>query len=219
MAGDAPVPLATAAQMSEGPFANLVSGFSPDAVANVMVEATRLCESEVHRRLAPFTIIESHRAEGIDPDEYSDAANLPLDLAGTLGRSYAYALGASSLVRHVWLNEYAALYPEFWSYSNVAVTIFRSYGGSENVPVTQLTGPEVDSGHVWFQLGKFIPVGSLIRVTYAGGYTTVPADLVRACKYMAASIVVRELDPVDNEHDPELLHQDALLALSPYLRA
>lgn len=220
MATDAPVPLATTALMVEGPFSSLVSGYSAPALTNLMAKATRACETEVHRRLAPFSITETHRAEGIDPDEYTDAANLPMDLQGTLGRSYAYALGASSLVRHCWLNEYATLYPEFWSYSNISVTIFRSYGGSQNVnSATQIIGPEVDSGHMWFQLGMFIPVGSLFRVGYSGGYTTVPMDLVEACMYMAASIAVTELDPQDSEHDPEQLHTKALMRLSPYLRA
>lgn len=215
---DTVTPLATPAQMMEGPLGNLVSGLSPTALADVMIEATRLCESEVHRRLAPFTITESHRMEGMDPDEYTDAGNLPLDLQGSLGRSYAYALGASTLVRHCWLNEFAAHYPEYWTYSVQTVQIFRSYGGSEIITAPQYVGPEADSGHIWFQLGKFIPIGSMARITYSGGYTTVSADLVRACKYMAASIVVRELDPQDNDHDPDLLHTDALFALANWTR-
>ena len=171
--------------------------------------------------LAPFTITESTRAEGIDPDEYADSANLPMDLQGTLGRSYAYALGASTLVRHCWLNEYACRYQDLWSYSvSPSITIVRSYGGSQVLAASQVIGPEVDSGHVWFQLGTFLPVGSLIRVTYSGGYTVaVPADLVRACKYMAAWMAVKELNPGTTDRDPEALHTDALMILSNYERA
>ncbi|MDB4872983.1 MAG: hypothetical protein JWL97_3987 [Gemmatimonadales bacterium] len=219
MATDNPVPLATPSQMTEGPFANLVSGYTQSALNDLMINATRACESEVHRRLAPFTITESHRLEGMDPDEYTDAGNLPMDLQGSLGRSYAYALGASTLVRHVWLNEYAPLYQEYWAYGpSITMQVFRSYGGSEIIPVGQWTGPEIDSGHVWFRLGKFIPIGSLARITYSGGYSTIPGDLVQACKYMAASMAVRELDPQDASHDPDLLHTDSLFLLANWMR-
>lgn len=219
MPADSPVPLATFEQLNTGAFADLVRDYGPDAQQDLMIEATRMCETEADRRFVPFTVTESHRAGGIDPDEYADAANLPMDLQGTLGSSYAQALGATTLVRHCWLNEYAPRYPELWAYSGVAVQIVRSYGGSEQMTVSQLIGPESDSGHLWFQLGTFLPIASIIRVTYSGGYATVPADLVRACKYMAASIAVRELDPTQaGGHDPDLLYNDALKALKPYER-
>jgi hypothetical protein len=219
---DSPVLLCTAAQFSEGAFGDLVRDYSPQALSGLLAEATRECESETGRRLVPFTLTvpETHRAEGMDPDEYTDAANLPMDLQGTLGRSYAYALGASTLVRHCWLNEYAVRYPELWSYSNVQITIIRSYGGSETLTAAQFVGAENDSGHIWFQLGLFIPIGSLIRVTYSGGYTVaIPADLVRAGKFMAAYLAVRELNPVDSSHDPDQLHADALMILANYMRS
>src|SRR5690349_753522 len=131
MAADTPTPLATVAQMQEGAFADLVRAYRAQPVTDLMIEATRACETEVGRRLAPFTITESHRAEGVDPDEYTDAANLPLDLQGALGRSYAYSLGASTLVRHLWVSEYAPLYQDMWTYSDVSITVIRSYGGEE----------------------------------------------------------------------------------------
>jgi hypothetical protein len=223
MALDSPTPLATAAQMKQGAFADLVRSFSDDALNEIMVEATRACETETQRRLAPFVgHFETHRCQGVDPDEYTDTANLPLDLQGALGRSYAYAMGASTLVRHLWLNEYAPLYPEYWQYTNISLEIVRSYGGSENLVTTQFQGPEIDSGHVWFNLGKFIPIGSLARVTYSAGYFTVPADLVRACKYMAAAVSCRELDPMlqsQHGHDPDKLEALAVSWLSPYMRS
>jgi hypothetical protein len=219
VAADEPVPLATFAQLNTGAFADLVRDYDPQAQEDLMIEATRMCESEADRRLVPFTLTESHRAEGVDPDEYADVANLPMDLQGTIGSSYANALGSTtSLVRHCWLNEYGSRYPEFWAYTDVAVQIVRSYGGSENFTVSQLIGPEPDSGHLWFQLGTFLPVASIIRVTYSAGYTTIPANLARACKYMAASIAVRELDPGSSAHDPDLLYNNALNVLKPYLR-
>lgn len=219
MPDDNPAPLATFAQFSTGPFADLVRDYDETAGQDLMIEATRLCETEADRRFSPFTLTETHRATGMDPDEYADGANLPLDIQGTIGRSYAMSLGATTLVRHCWLNEFAARFPEYWSYTDVAVTIIRSYGGSQNMAVSQLVGPEPDSGHLWFQLGTFMPIGSLIRVTYSGGYTTYPADLVRAAKFMAASIVVRELDPAQTGgHDPDVLYNNACKALTPYMR-
>jgi len=218
---DSPVPLATVAQMQTGPFADLVRSYSPEALGDLMIQATRACETEADRRLAPFAgLTETHRAQGMDPDEYTDSANLPLDLQGTLGRSYAYALGASTLVRHCWLNQYAPQYAEYWSYSGLAVTVIRSYGGSQNLTPVQYVGPELDSGHVWFNLGQFIPIGSLIRATYGGGYTTVPADLVRACIWMAASIAAKELDPnlITHGHDAGALEATAVAWISAYQR-
>lgn len=212
--------LATTAQLTEGAFADLTRSYSPEVLNDIMIQATRACETETGRRLVPFTITETHRAEGIDPDELQDISNLPLDLQGTLGRSYAYALGTSTLVRHCFLNEYAPWYPDMWTYSGVSVTIARSYGGSQNLTATNYQGPEPDTGHLWFSLGQFIPIGSLIRVTYSGGYTTVPADLVRAAIYMAAAIVARELDPMSAQHgrSPDELEALAVSWLSPYVR-
>lgn len=217
---DSPVPLCSPDQFQEGAFKDLVRDYSPQALNDLLIEGTRACESEVQRRLAPFTITETARAEGIDPDEYTDSANLPMDIRSTLGASYAAALGASSLVRHAWLSEFAPRYQDMWAYSNVSVTIIRSYGGTQSVsPAQILNGPEPDTGHLWFQLGIFLPVGSRVQVTYSGGYTiAIPADLVRACKYMTASIAVRELNPEATDHDPDQLHTDALMFLSNYAR-
>lgn len=220
---DSPTPLASAANFNEGALADLARSYNPTALNDILIQATRAVETECGRRLAPFTITETHRAEGIDPDEYTDSANLPLDLMGSLGRSYAYALGASSLIRHVWLNEYAPLYQEMWTYSNVSVNLTRSYGGNQPVSAAQiLQGPDVDTGHLWFKIGLFLPVGSQINVTYSGGYTTMPADLVRACIYMAGAIIVRELDPLaqtGHGHSPEALEAVAVSWCSPYMRS
>jgi hypothetical protein len=218
---DSPVPLCSAAQFTESAFGDLVSGWSTGALSDLLVEGTRLCESETGRRLAPFTNVpETHRAEGMDPDEYTDSANIPMDLQGTLGRSYAQAIGVTTLVRHLWLNEYAVRYPELWTYSNVTINIVRSYGGSEVLSSAQYIGADVDSGHVWFNLGLFIPLGSYAQVLYSGGYTVAtPADLVRANKFMCAYLAVRELNPAASDHNPDELHAEALMALANYARS
>ena len=220
MAADSPVPLCSSAQFKEAAFADLASALSDGALSDFLIEATRLCEEQCGRRLAPFTITEMHRATGIDPDEYADSANLPMDLQGTLGASYASALSVSPLVRHAWVQECAPFYQDMWTYSDVSVTIIRSYGGTQQLATANiLGGPEPDTGHLWFQLGMFIPVGSRIQVTYSGGYTTIPASLVRACKYMTASIICRELNPDDSAHDPDLLREDAAAILAYWQRA
>jgi hypothetical protein len=218
---DSPIPLCSAAQFTESAFGDLVKGYTTQALADLLSEATRECESETGRRLVPFTSVpETHRAEGMDPDEYTDSANIPMDIQGTLGRSYAQALGVTTLVRHAWLNEYAVRYPELWTYSSISIQVVRSYGGNQVLSSAQYQGAENDSGHVWFQLGQFIPLGSLIRVTYSGGYTVaIPADLVRAGKFMAAYLAVRELNPDASDHNPDELHADALMALANYMRS
>lgn len=222
MAADSPVPLATSADMQAGQFADLVRDYSSDALDQLMIEATRQCEGMSGHRLAPFAgLPETHRATGIDPDEYTESASMPMDLQGTLGRSYSSSLGSGDQVRHVWVNEFAGRYPEMWTYANLAVTILRSYGGSQSVAAASLIGAEADSGHIWFSLGTFLPVGSLIRVTYDGGYTTVPADLGRACKLLAASLVLGEIDPAGTQfsHDPGALSAQAEKILCNYQRS
>jgi hypothetical protein len=218
---DAVTPLCTAAQFTVGPFADLCRDYPAEALSDVLAEATRMCETEAGRRLAPFTLTETHRASAIDPDEYAEGANLPMPIQGAIGWDYAQALGASKLVRHCWVDQYPAHWPDMWAYSGVTVETILSYGGTQQqlAPAQILDGPD-DTGHLWFQLGLYLPVGSRIRVTYSGGYTVaIPADLVRAGKFMTAYLIVRELNPADASHDPDLLHGDALMALAAYQRA
>jgi len=219
---DSVTPLCTYAQFTSGPFGDLVSEQEESTVTDWLGEATRACEREANRRLAPFVnLTEYQPADAINPDEYAgDIANLPMDILSTLGMSYAGAIGSGNLVRRIWVDQYAPHYPDLWAYSNVSVQIIRSYGGSQVITPSQiLLGPEPDTGHTWFQLGLFLPVGSRVQVTYSGGYTiAIPADLVRACKFMTASYALRELDPDDSRHDPDLLFEDALKILVGYER-
>lgn len=224
MAADNPTPLVTWAQLTEGPLADLVRSYpSGQAQTDLLIEATRVCEEHCDRRLVPFTgLIETHRADGIDPDEYMDSGAMPLDLAGSLGRNWAASFGSTAMIRRMHLSEYAPRYPEMWAYSNVTVQVVRSYGGSETVLPGNLTmGPQPDTGFLWFQLGQFIPAGSIIQVTYSGGYQTIPASLVRAAKYMVGSIAATELDPNGQAHghDPDLLRAKAEEILTDYVRA
>lgn len=218
---DPVTPLCSAAQFTESAFGDLVSGVSSTALNDFLIEATRACESITGRRLAPFTgVTETVRADGIDPDEYAGSSSLPVDIRATIGMNYADQVGAMNLVRHCWLSEYPPRYQELWTQpaqASMSVTVIRSYGGTMTLsPAQILDGPD-DQGHVWFQLGQFIPVGSRLRSTYSGGYQTSPADLVRACKYITASIAITELNPA-TEHDPEVLWARAEKWLGPYGR-
>lgn len=95
-----------------------------------------------------------------------------------------------------------------WIYPDVQVLILRSSGGSQLIEPSRLVGPEPDSGHVWFPSGAYLPAGSLIRVTYSGGYTrAVPASLSRVCQLMAAHLAVTELRPGTTQHDADILRE------------
>lgn len=222
MAQDLGTPLASPDVFTGGAFEDLVRSYSDDSLLRIMMQATRACETETGRRLAPFTAVtEQHMLKGVSADEYP-GGDLPLDLVGTVGRSYANALSGTSLVRHLWLREHAPQFPEMWAYTNLTIEIQRSYGGGETLTVGRYTGPAPDTGHVWFNLGTFSPPGSFARVTYGGGYTTTPADLERACMYMAASIILKELDPAGERgmgHTPASLEADAVSWLNGYMRA
>lgn len=222
---DDAVPLCSAAEFTQGAYADLASGYLDNggaALGQVMLEATRLCEDMAGRRLAPFTVTESHAAQGINPDEYSDMASVPMSLQSTLNASYAAAsgYGAGSLVRRIWIDERAPRYQDMWRYSGVSVTLLQSFGGTQQISQSQLlSGPDPDTGLVWFQLGLFSPLGSLFKVTYTAGYNPVPASLVRACKFQAAALIVRELNPDDSPHDPDVLEQAAEKIMERWQRA
>lgn len=219
MAVDTFAPLCTAADLESGAFADLVRAYDPAALNDVLLEATRACESEAGRRFVPFTVTESHRAEGIDPNELGELiSGIPLDFAAAQGVSYAAALGTGiQLVRRIWLNETAPRYPEMWAYSNVSVSVTVSIGGTNPAQLLRPVAP--DTGLVWLRLGSFVPQGSILDVTYSGGYQTYPADLRRAGKYMAASIIARELAPFGNvSHNADELESLAVMRLAAYAR-
>lgn len=218
MAVDSVVPLATAAQIQEGSFNDLVKGYGTAALNNIMIEATRLCESACDRRLAPFTVTETLRAEALDVEDAMDAY-IPLDPTSQLGFSRAQSLGSALLARHFWVREHPPRMQDHWTGSMTSIALLRSYSGTQSVNITGIQF-EADTGHCRFQLGTFVPPGTTIVATYTGGYTTVPADLVRACKYMASAIVLKELDPAagNHGHDPDALRLDALECLAPYTR-
>lgn len=212
-------PLAVAADLDGfGSFATLVRDFTGPAVDTLMIRASRAVENRCNRRLSPFTITESQRACGVDIDgQLGD--NFPLGLTGALGRSRALSLGVNQMVRDVWLREYAPQNPELWTYSGVSIVLARAYGDIENVSGTSLEGPEPDTGHLRFRLGTFIPSGTTVRVTYSGGYTTVPEDLNLATVMTAAKLAILSAEP-QSRKDMDTVELDAeiLGLLVPYIR-
>ena len=219
MAADNLTPLCTSATLESGAFADLVRNFSGPTLDHLMLRATRLCESAVDRRLAPFTnITETQRAAMLDVDDITEIPG-PMEPSAQIGFSRAQSLGSSQLVRHFWLREYPPRYPEYWTGSITSIVLLRSYSGTQAV-VPNTTQYEQDTGHCRFQLGTYVPTGTTIVVTYSGGYTTVPLDLEQACEFMAASLVLKQLDPAQamHGHDPDALRMDALEILTAYTR-
>ena len=218
MDADTPVPLCSTANFTSSAFADLVAGYSEPALADLMSESTRACEAAAGRRLAPFTITETTRADGVDPDEYPAGASLPMPIQGTIGWSEALALGGGTdLVRHCWLTQTPPRYPDLWAYSNVQVTVIRSYSGTQQYNASQLLDGPDNTGHLWFQIGSLVPIGSRVRVTYSGGYAVaIPADLVRAGRLMAAWMVVSELNPASTDRNPDWLYSSACKLLESY---
>ena len=204
-------PLCSVVQFTSGALGDVVAMYPAESLIDVLAEGTRQIEDYTDRRLAPFTgLTETTRAAGLDTDEYAGSPNMPISIQGALGESFASSIGIQSLVRHCWLSQYPVHYQDLWSYgSGQTITVIRSYGGSQQMfPGQILDGPD-DTGHIWFQLGQFIPPGSRIRVAYNGGYSTVPASLVRANKYWSASLILRELNPDDVQHSPAQLLAEA----------
>jgi hypothetical protein len=215
-----PVPLATGADFQRR-FPELCRNKDPLVIDEIMVEATAHIEGRVSRRLSPFTgHMYQDRLWGIDPEEYgSDTLQIPIDIYGSLGISYASAMGASNLVRHFWLDQFAPVYPELWSYVIEEMYIILTYGNQQKIDLTTgglIAGPDVTDGHCWLRLGTFAPEGTRIYVVYSGGYTGgIPSNLSRACLYQAAKFCMLEAEPQNrssmnfNEIDHQL---DVLLA-------
>ena len=96
------------------------------------------------------------------------------------------------------LNVLLAPYPELWTYDITSMTIYRTYGDSQNIDFNNggILGPNVTDGHVWFRLGTFIPEGTFVKVVYGGGYTLgTPPALRRACLFQAIKYVILECEP------------------------
>jgi len=217
-----PVSLASVADLQRR-YPELVVDLEPTLLADILVEATTHLEDRTGRRLAPFTgHIFQERLFGIDPAEYGNNADMPMDIYGSLGMSQAIALGASTLVRHFWLDQFAPVYPELWTYNIQSMTLFRTYGDEQPIDFEHggIRGPDVTDGHVWIRLGTFAPEGSRIQVVYDGGYTNgIPASLRRACLFQAAKFIILEFEPqTRREMNLDQIDQQIDSIIAPWVR-
>jgi hypothetical protein len=56
--------------------------------------------------------------------------------------------------------------------------------------------PQPDTGECRLRLGTFAPEGTNIVINYGGGYTVaIPADLQRLCRYVAAKMIILDMEP------------------------
>lgn len=218
MAADSGPALCTWAQFTSGAFADLARNYTdPTGQTQLLIEATREAETLCDRRLTPFTnLVESQRADALDVADALDAY-VPLDPTSQLGMSRAQSLGSTLLVRHFWVREAPPRFTEMWTGTINSLSLRRSFSGTQTVDPGSIQY-EPDTGHVRFQLGTFVPPGTTIMCTYSGGYSTVPGDLMRAVKLLTAALLVRELRPQQQVHDPELLHNEAVGKLGGYTR-
>lgn len=217
-----PISLATPAEMVRR-YPELVADIDPTVLADILVEATAHLEDRSGRRLTPFTDhIYQDRLWGIDPSEYGNNANMPLDIFGSLGISHAIALGSSSLVRHFWLDQFAPVYPELWTYAIQSMTLYRTYGDMQPIQFDNggIRGPDVTDGHCWLRLGTFAPEGSRIEVVYNGGYTKgIPPSLRRACLFQAAKFIILEYEPqLRSQMDLHEMDMQVDLLIAPWIR-
>lgn len=165
----------------------------PVTIQETLIEATAHLEDITSRRLAPFeNIIYENMLNGINPDEYGDGtADMPVGIQGSLGMSYANALGANDLVRNFFLDQYAPAYSELWTYDIQSILLSLTFGNTQPITPSAVWGPEVNTGFMRLALGTFAPEATRIQIVYSGGYTKgIPGSLQRACMMQAAKFMV-----------------------------
>ena len=212
-------PLATSAQFNGTAYADLATHLQAGDLDNTMLRATRACETVCKRRLAPFTLTETTRLVDGDVEDAISAA-IPLPAASQIQMDRASSLGYSQLVRHTWVREYPPTFQDYWTGGITTINVYWSYQQTPYAIPSTSYRYAPDTGHVRFLLGTFVPPGSEAEITYTGGYGTVPEDLVEATIVMAASMIIKSLDPTMREmaHDPDMLRDEAIELLDGYIR-
>jgi hypothetical protein len=197
-------------------YPELVEEGGQDLVQDVLLEATQHIEDRTGRRLAPFTgHVLQDAMFGIDPNEYGGNDNIPLSAQGSLGISLAqgYGFGAGNLVRHIWLDHFAPMRPELWTYHVQSIQIYTTFGGSQDLTNSGFLGPDSTDGHLWLRMGTFAPEGSRFQIIYDGGYTLgIPPALKRACLMQAVKFYVLDAEP-QNRKDMKLDEIDLQISL------
>ena len=194
----------------------------PITIQETLIEATADIESLTSRRLAPFqNIIFEDMLNGINPNEYGDdSPGMPMSLQGSLGVSFANALGSDDLVRNFFIDQYAPLYSELWTYDIQSITLSLTYGNTQSVQLDAVYGPAANNGFMRLPLGTFAPEGTRIIIVYSGGYTLgIPPNLGRACLMQTAKLLT--VDAVQAGHSTEGMaeHNDSVDRLiAPWMR-
>ena len=188
-------PLASTADLEASSLVEVVRDVPEPHRAALMIRASRSIESQCERRFAPFTITETGRASTVDIDDSGGDIGGPVPWAVSIAQSRARSLGgAGDLVRHIFLREYPPQWSELWVGALVSVWVDPGLAGSYQVPLGGVQY-EPDTGHIRLALGTYVPMGSTVRVTYSGGYSPVPDDLLQACLYEATEMAFHELLP------------------------
>lgn len=214
-------PLASSADFNATPYSDIASHLQSGQLDAIMLRATARCESLTGRRLAVFAQTESKRVQDTDVEDGAyplDGLVAPgIQIAG----SYAASRSISGLVRHFWVDEFPANYSDLWTGAITGLTVNWAYSNSPVVVPVSTVQFESDTGHGRFAFGTLVPPGSTLTIAYTGGYSTVPADLQHASITLAASMVIKMLDPTMSQRfaNPDLLHAEALDLLRPYTRS
>ena len=215
------IPLATPSDLVDGPLANVVRSLTASQQQKLCVRASRAIETYCQRRLTPFTITETCRALDVDAEETWDAVVM-LDPQSELALSRAQSLGATALVRHIWLKQYPPVWNELWQGSITSITILRAIAGSQVIQGNDLSSLqyEQDTGHVRFYYGAYIPPGSTIATVYSGGYSPVPDELIQACVLRATKMALVTLDPEERTgHDLDVIDAEIEDILGDFVAA
>lgn len=178
-------PLATVNDLVATPLSEIVRDFPGAQDGTLMVRASRSVETYCERRLAPFTKSETKRVDDYDVEDQDADWSGPLPSSAILGLSRARSMGgASALVRTINLREWPPRWEELWTGSLVSVVAYPPLAGSVTIPTSGIQF-EPDIGHMRLSLGTYVPMGSTVVITYTGGYTTVPDDLIQATIFEA----------------------------------
>ena len=180
---------------SVGELVQNTSIWTQDTITDLLCDATSIIEDRCDRRLAPFTgYVETFRAEGVAPDGLMND-DVPMDLRSALGRSQSIAFGSTDLVRDFWLSQFAPVNHGLWKYNLTNITLTTVYGAIETIPVGNVEGPQIDTGHLRLQLGTFCPPGTTVQFTYDGGYQMIPRSLKQACMFEAMKTLLLGAEP------------------------
>ena len=143
-----------------------------------------------------------------------------MSLQGSLGVSFANALGADDLVRNFFIDQYAPLYSELWTYDVASIELNLTYGNTQLVELDTIYGPVPNNGFCRLPLGTLAPEGTRVLITYSGGYTLgIPPNLQRACLMQTAKLLTMDAQQSNRKEGSMTEHNDSVDRLiAPWMR-